>query len=148
MPKAMFEVDFSDLEDLEDRLERSMEAASNFRDEFQAIAGKLWLHFEEVFRSEGPGWKPLSKRTQMERAALGFSPAHPILQRFGVFAESFMSNAEIQMDPVSMVYRSKDRRAEELVVDRKVVDESDVTEVVAEAFVASFTDRFESIWGT
>lgn len=36
-----------------------------------------------VFKQEGPGWRPLSKRTQRERKASGYNPFHPILQRTG-----------------------------------------------------------------
>jgi hypothetical protein len=41
-----------------------------------------------IFKSEGPGWASLSKRTQIERQKAGFNPTHPILRRSGdLFAE-------------------------------------------------------------
>jgi len=35
----------------------------------------------DTFRREGPGWKPLAKRTVRERQQAGYSGRHPILQR-------------------------------------------------------------------
>jgi hypothetical protein len=41
-----------------------------------------------IFKSEGPGWQNLAKRTQKERQAQGYNPTHPILRRTGdLFAE-------------------------------------------------------------
>lgn len=141
-----FEVDFIGLERFAGKLEQMMEIGEDFSNEFQGIAGNLWLHFEEVFRAEGPGWKPLAQRTQNERAAQGYDPKHPILERTGVFKESFMSNAEIQMDPTFLVYRSRDRRAEELVLDRRVVEEIPIVELVEKTFSEIFSDRVEQVW--
>ena len=36
-----------------------------------------------TFHQEGPGWRPLARRTQRERAALGYDARHPILYRSG-----------------------------------------------------------------
>lgn len=35
----------------------------------------------EIFNKEGPGWRPLAKRTQEERRSQGVTPNHPILIR-------------------------------------------------------------------
>src|SRR5204863_37049 len=36
-----------------------------------------------TFKQEGPGWKPLAKRTNRERIMQGFPGQHPILYRTG-----------------------------------------------------------------
>jgi hypothetical protein len=34
-----------------------------------------------TFQQEGPGWRPLARRTKRERSAQGYGPSHPILIR-------------------------------------------------------------------
>ena len=55
-----------------------------FRPAMQALADYYTgTAIPRTFNSEGPGWRPLSKRTQRERSLLGYGPRHPMLRRTG-----------------------------------------------------------------
>jgi hypothetical protein len=54
------------------RLRPALEEVANY------VRGEM---IPRTFRKEGPGWRPLAKRTQRERAEQGYGSKHPILIR-------------------------------------------------------------------
>ena len=72
------------------RLERSFDKLDKAPRKLGGIvalefARRIGEHIVEIFQREGPGWRPLTVGTQMERKRLGYGPQHPILRRSGSF---------------------------------------------------------------
>jgi len=64
--------------------------------EKSTVSRAVRAEFGSNFANEGSGqpsgsWPGLAKRTQRERRALGFPPAHPILVRGGEYMRSFLN---------------------------------------------------------
>jgi hypothetical protein len=70
---------------------------------FQAIVARA---FATEGASTGAPWPQLAKRTQMQRAKLGFPPAHPILERRGTLKRALTTGegAYVRTSPTSLEY--------------------------------------------
>lgn len=66
------------------RLEPYKALPRTFRPALERIANHVRVHMiPTVFEREGPGWKPLARRTVAERIQAGYGGRHPILRRSG-----------------------------------------------------------------
>jgi hypothetical protein len=70
---------------------------------FQLIVARA---FDTEGASTGAPWHALARRTQMQRARLGYPPAHPILQRRGTLARALTTGegAYVRSGPTSLEY--------------------------------------------
>jgi hypothetical protein len=70
---------------------------------FQSIVARA---FATEGASTGAPWAPLAKRTQVERAKLGYPPAHPILERRGTLKRALTTGegAYVRSSPTSLAY--------------------------------------------
>jgi hypothetical protein len=78
----------------------------------------IWQHVAQTFQgletrafgsegaTTGAPWPQLAKRTQMQRAKLGFPPAHPILERRGTLKRALTTGqgAYVRTSPTSLEY--------------------------------------------
>jgi hypothetical protein len=91
------------LQGMEDRIRDVGPAWAKVVEAFQAIVARA---FATEGASTGAPWPQLARRTQMQRARLGFPPAHPILERRGTLKRALTTGegAYVRTSPTSMDY--------------------------------------------
>lgn len=86
--KAVIYADKSAAAKINRRLQPYKQLPRTFRPVLEAWGDYVRVKMiPQVFEREGPGWRPLSRRTIAERIQAGWGGAHPILQRSGDLLE-------------------------------------------------------------
>lgn len=83
-PRVVITQDKAFYSTVSDRLKPYKSIPSKFRGALEGVAEYVTQEMiPRTFKDEGPGWLPLARKTQIERAMQGYNPQHPILRRSG-----------------------------------------------------------------
>lgn len=82
--RVVIELDKQSLSHVLDRVQEYKSLPRKFKPALEGIADYVREEMiPETFSKEGPGWKPLARRTQFDRRMQGYGAKHPILKRTG-----------------------------------------------------------------